>query len=154
MISRFVMSSSTFIVIMIIVLSCSVLAHDPSNDLLAAAVIGGSMVFELPGSVGVFRESGSAFYSISVKDSKSVAILFEVSDLSYLGDEQVSLDAVYWVGKDSRNSFSPGNPLVLRRIRGSHTFSFHGQVTIKAVEAQPAGEYRGKITITLFEDRG
>lgn len=153
MISRFVMSSSTFIVIMIVVLSCSALAHGPSDDLLAAAVIGGSMVLSSRVQLA-FSGERECLYSISVKDSKSVAIRFEVSDLSYVGDEQVSLDAVYWIGKDSRNSFGPGKPLVLRRIRGSHTFSFHGQVTIKAVEAQPAGEYRGKITITLFEDRG
>lgn len=140
-------------VVIILIFPISVLAHYDASDSCIITTIQDPMVFNLTGAVGAFKESISASYSVTVRGNKNVAVQFTASDLSYVGNEWAKLDVAYWVNNDSKHQFFSGRPLVLGRGKGTHDFSLHGQVTIHAIEAQPAGSYQGTITITVFEDK-
>lgn len=120
------------------------------NGLTVTTTVGGEMTFQLSGGQGVFFENKPCYYT--VQSNHAIVIQFSASDLIYLGPypERAKLNNVfYWLNKNRRLSFKPGQVLLLSKEPGVHEFSIHGKVTINAVEDQPAGDYAGTIYVTV-----
>ncbi len=121
-----------------------------SQNPFPTSLAGGTLSFRLTRTKGVFLADGGAFYSITA--GEEIVLQFSASELTYVGPswEEAKLESVlYWLNDNRQTFFKPGKSLVLRRQAGLHRFSLHGQVTINAVEDQPAGEYRGSVYITI-----
>lgn len=143
-----------FVFLGIFIISGSTHAQHDSNDSLSITTNGKPIIFKLTGAKGTFESSQPAYYAVHIKGNRKATIQFAASALSYVGpyQEQAELDVVYQVVNDGKTlSLSPRQSLVLKRSKGFHEFLLQGQVTIYAIEAQPAGDYKGNITITVFE---
>ncbi|NLJ81137.1 MAG: hypothetical protein GX335_08945 [Firmicutes bacterium] len=134
---------------LLLVLVISWCGSAQENQKTAATTTGGALNFLLSGYPGVFRENTIAYYSVQSK--QRLTLQFSASPLTYLGQEEAALDDVYyWINNNPNLSFRPGKSLVLDEKPGEYEFSIHGKVTIKALEAQPTGKYKGTIYVTAF----
>lgn len=130
--------------------------HPGQEEQLSVIMSKGPMKFQLTGAPGIFREVQSAYYGVEVIGNKEILLQFSASKLEYRGpyEEEAELDVVYFVNNDGKQKFTQEQSLVLRRGKGLHEFSLQGQVTVDAIETQPAGDYEGTIIITVFEQPG
>lgn len=108
--------------------------------------------FEIDGAQGFYREKEPGHCLVRVTGPARVE--FSAAPLySLTGRKKARLNVVYWVDSPEKQSWSfrPGGPpLVLPLTRDTQRFNIYGGVAINEVSEQPAGEYRGSITVTLF----
>lgn len=118
-------------------------------QMYARAMVRNPLTFDIRGAVGSYDESHSAIFWLEV--NTPVKVQFSASPLAFIGDSHYSLDVKYWINDES-NSFSPQTPLILAKTYNGPQileFMIHGRVTINEISAQPAGSYKGLITVTV-----
>ncbi len=111
------------------------------------SIIDGALEFDILGAIGSYPQSQSPSYKLMV--NTPVKIQFSAEPLRNSQDPSYVLDAVYWINTED-NIFLNGRPLVLIED-GLHVLSYriYGLVKIHEVSAQPAGDYKGMITVTV-----
>ncbi|HBE80035.1 MAG TPA: hypothetical protein DDW65_19980 [Firmicutes bacterium] len=117
-----------------------------------------NLKFDLPGTVGLYREIQCGKYAVQANGKLRVE--FSASPLYYVDPttkDRIALNVTYWVNEagNSRFSFKPdGSPLTLYRNFNSQQiieFFIYGEIVIDDLTAQPAGHYQGGVTVTAWK---
>lgn len=110
--------------------------------------------FEIAGAPGFYREKTPGYCLVKVTGTGPARIEFTAAPLySLRRGKDARLNAVYWVDWPEKEfwSFRPGGPPLILPITGdTQRFNIYGGVAINEISKQPAGEYRGSITATVF----
>lgn len=108
--------------------------------------------FEIDGGPGFYREKDPGHCLVWVTGPARVE--FSAAPLhSMTGGKKGKLNVVYWVDWPEKKgwSFRPGGPPLVLPVTGeTQRFNIYGGVTINEISEQPAGNYRGSITVTVI----
>lgn len=106
---------------------------------------------------GTFREKDGEHARVAIDFNCPVSVTFEASELKYTSDQDINLNATYWVNHpgNSNYRFRPDEDYTISRLdydQGEDVtkyFNIYGKIELESVSAQPAGEYNGVITVTV-----
>lgn len=133
-------------------------SNGPENLRYPIIQISKPLRFNLPGSLGTFREIEPVKIKVIVPKGL-YRLQFSAGPFGYTGKEcqgNYALETTYWIDKQE-NSFRPGQPLILPVANANlgkeryYELQLYGSVNIEKISAQPAGEYEGKISVLVTE---